>query len=83
MPVTLPPVTIMRCDSSLIFRPCGRALELRHQVEARQGGLEVGLQVLPHEILDAIRAAQHAQPQPHRTVMIIVDAGLGVDGAAR
>jgi len=41
MPVTLPPVTISRRESSFIFEALAMALELRHQVKARQRGGEV------------------------------------------
>src|SRR5262249_54905912 len=41
-------------------------------------GIEVGLQLLTHEALDPVGAAQHAQPQPHRQVMIVVHAGFGI-----
>ena len=56
-----------------------RALELCHQVEPGQGGVEIGLQVLADEILDAVGATQHAQPQPHGQVMIVVYPGFRID----
>ena len=54
MPVTLPPVTISRRDSSPILRPSRIALELRHEVEARQRGREALAQARAHPPLDQI-----------------------------
>ena len=78
MPVTLPPLTIMRRDSSFIFRPSRGALELRHQVEARQRGRELLAQPIAHLLLDQLGAGQQAQPQAQRLGVLAVGAGFHV-----
>ena len=77
-PVTLPPVTISRRDSSLILRPAGCALELRHQVEARQRHREAVAQPALDAPLDQQRAGEQAQPQPKRVVMIVVQPAFRI-----
>ena len=77
MPVILPLVTIMWRDSSPIFMP-GRALQLGHQVEARQGGVEVVAQPAADLAFDQVAAGQHAQPQAQRVVVVGRGAGFQV-----
>jgi hypothetical protein len=71
----------------------GMALQLRHQVEARQRDVERGAQPAADLVLDAHGAGEHAQPQFERLVMVLcqargqVERGLGrgrvVRGALR
>jgi len=42
----------------------GRALELRHQVEARQRGGELRAQSVAHLLLDQLGAGEQPKPQP-------------------
>src|SRR3569833_838206 len=60
------------------FQALGRALELRHEVEARQGRIEARLQVLPNTVLVLVRSGQNAQPQSQRYVVIVVNACFGI-----
>ena len=66
-PVTLPLDTIMRCDNSPSVMPFGGAVELRHQVEARQRDVEAVAQPAAHFVFD----------QPSRR------SGAAATGAAR
>ena len=81
MAVTLPPVTISMRESSFIFRPAGMALELRHQVEARQRGAELLAQPRAHLALDQLGAGEQAQPDAQRVVVLGPGDGLPVDAA--
>ena len=54
----------------------GRALQLRHQIKARQRSFELLTQTAAHPLLNQLRAGQHAQPQPQCIVMILVGTGF-------
>jgi hypothetical protein len=55
-------------------QPCRVALQLRHQVEARQRGREVRAQARADVALDQHRAGEKAQPQSQRVVVVVVYA---------
>ena len=42
----------------------GLALELRHQVKARQGGVKLLTQLGAHLLFDQLREREHSQPEP-------------------
>jgi hypothetical protein len=56
------------------------ALELRHEVEARQRGGEVLAQPGAHAALDELRAGQETQPDAQRAVVGAAGDVLAVDG---
>jgi len=56
------------------------ALELRHQVEARQRGGEVLAQPGAHAALDQLGAGEQAQPDAQRAVVSPAGVELAVDG---
>jgi hypothetical protein len=56
------------------------ALELRHQVEARQGGVEVLAQARAHPFLDELGAGQQPQPDAQRAVVPAAGDEFAVDG---
>ena len=58
MPVTLPPVTIRRARQLAHLQPVGIALELRHQVEARQRGVELAAQPAANFTFDLLVQAK-------------------------
>ena len=78
MPVTLPPVTIMRCDSSLIFSPSGARSSCA--IRSKRGSVvpNCACRFVRTRVLDLVRAGEQPQPQPQRQVMIVVDAGFRV-----
>ena len=55
-----------------------RAFELRHQIEARQGGVEAAAQPAAHFAFDQLRAGQQAQPQAQAVRVLGVRAGFQV-----
>jgi hypothetical protein len=57
------------------------ALELRHQVEARQGGAELLAQARAHAALDQLGAGEQPQPDAQRAVVLAAGDELAVDGA--
>ena len=80
MPVTLPPVTIIRRDSSFIFRPSGARSSWAIQVEARQGGVEALAQLRAHLLLHHLGAGEQAQPQAQGFGVFAVGARFDVHG---
>jgi hypothetical protein len=54
------------------------ALELRHQVEARQRGVEALAQPRADFALDELRAGEQAQPDAQRAVVAGAGDGLAV-----
>ena len=60
------------------LEPLRIALELRHQVEARQRRREALAQPRAHLAFDRQRAGEKPQPEAQRLVMIVVDARLGI-----
>ena len=78
----LPFDTIIRCDSSPKRHAVRRAVELRQQIEARQGDVELIAQPAAHLVLDQGRAGQQPQPQPQFGLVIVRalgNLGLGVE----
>src|SRR6185312_5584441 len=55
------------------------ALQLRHEVEARQRGVEARLQVLADPAPDLVGAGEEPQPQAQRHVMVIVYPRLRIE----
>ena len=68
----------MRLRQLTHLQALGRALELRHEVKARQRGVELALQQRPHSRLDQVGAGEQPQPQPQRIVVIVAGARLDV-----
>jgi hypothetical protein len=56
------------------------ARELRHQVEARQGGGELLAQARAHLALDELRAGQQPQPDAQRALVVGAGDELAVEG---
>jgi len=56
------------------------ALELRHQVEARQRGAEVLSQARAHAALDQLGAGEQAQPDAQRAMVLAAGDEFAVDG---
>jgi hypothetical protein len=54
--------------------------ELRHQVEARQGGGEALAQARAHPALDQLGAGQQPQPQAQRAVVVGARDEFAVEG---
>ena len=59
-----------------------RALQLRHQIEARQSRREAGLQAAAHARFDEARARVEPQPQTQRLMIVAGRARLGVNGSS-
>ena len=57
----------------------GVAFELGHEVEARQGGVELLAQAGAHALLDQLRAGQQPQPQAQLVGVFAVGAGFEVE----
>jgi hypothetical protein len=57
------------------------ALELRHQVEARQGGVELLAQPGAHAALDQLGAGEQPQPDAQRAMVVAAGDELAVDGS--
>ncbi|MNJ77829.1 hypothetical protein D3C77_754240 [compost metagenome] len=60
------------------FHALGCALQLRHQVEAGQGGVELIAQAAADFAFDEVGAGEHAQPQPQRVVVVGRGAGFEI-----
>jgi hypothetical protein len=58
----------------------GRALQLRHQVEAGQGGVEALAQLAAHLLFHQLGAGEQPQPQAQRVVVVAVRARFHVHG---
>jgi hypothetical protein len=56
------------------------ALELRHQVEARQRGAELLAQPRAHAALDQLGAGEKPQPDAQRAVVVAAGDVFAVDG---
>src|SRR5487761_436555 len=55
------------------------ALQLRHQIEARQRGVEARLQALAHPALDLVGAGEEPQPESQRRMVIVVHPRLRIE----
>jgi hypothetical protein len=84
MPVTLPPVTIMRRDSSFIFRPFGARSSWA--IRSKRGSVVSNCSRAAgcaHLLFDQLRAGQHAQPQAQCLgVFAVYGSGFHVHGQA-
>jgi len=56
------------------------ALELRHEVEARQRGAELLAQARAHAALDQLGAGQEPQPDAQRAMVVAAGDEFAVDG---